>query len=308
MGTNTGYKLYALNSSDSLDCIFESRVEEVFIAERLFSSSLVAVVAKSAPRKLRVCHFKKGTEICNYSYTGRILSVKMNRSRLVVCLEESLFIHNIRDMKVLHTIRETPPNRAGLCALSNDSDRCYLAYPGHSSVGELQIFDAANLSARRMIPAHTSQLAAVAFSPNGAKVATASEKGTVLRVFSVSDGSKLYELRRGLKRTAQIYSLSFSPDGNYLACSSNTETVHVFKLEDPLDGVTSSASSSSTDEMAQSPSSPIDSWMGYLSSVVSASATAYLPTQVTETFLQGRAFATVHHNLPGLRNICALAL
>lgn len=33
--------------------------------------------------------------------------------RLIVCLEESLYIHNIRDMKVLHTIRETPPNPAG---------------------------------------------------------------------------------------------------------------------------------------------------------------------------------------------------
>lgn len=33
--------------------------------------------------------------------------------RLIVCLEESLYIHNIRDMKVLHTIRETPPNPSG---------------------------------------------------------------------------------------------------------------------------------------------------------------------------------------------------
>ena len=48
-------------------------------------------------------------------------------------------------MKVLHTIRETPPNKNGLCALSIDSDHCYLAYPGHSSVGELQIFDALHL-------------------------------------------------------------------------------------------------------------------------------------------------------------------
>lgn len=35
--------------------------------------------------------------------------------RLIVCLEESLYIHNIRDMKVLHTIRETPPNPSGEC-------------------------------------------------------------------------------------------------------------------------------------------------------------------------------------------------
>ena len=37
---------------------------------------------------------------------------------------------------------------------------------------------------------------------------------------------------RGLKRTATIYSLSFSPCGLYLACSSNTETIHVFKMDE----------------------------------------------------------------------------
>lgn len=67
------------------------------------------------------------------------------RARLVVCLEESLYIHNIRDMKVLHTIRDTPPNPLGLCALSINSDNCYVAYPGSSTIGEVQIFDAINL-------------------------------------------------------------------------------------------------------------------------------------------------------------------
>ena len=83
-----------------------------------------------------------------------------------------------------------------------------------------------------MIPAHTGHLAAIQFSPSGTRIATASDKGTVIRVFNVLDGAKLYELRRGLKRTADIYSLSFSSCGDYLACSSNTETVHIFKLEE----------------------------------------------------------------------------
>ena len=48
------------------------------------------------------------------------------------------------------------------------------------------------------------------------------------------------------------------------------------------------------------------SWMGYFSNVVSVSAN-YLPSQVTDTLLQGRAFATVRHNLYGFKNICALA-
>ena len=32
--------------------------DDVCIVERLFSSSLVAIVSLSAPRKLKVCHFK----------------------------------------------------------------------------------------------------------------------------------------------------------------------------------------------------------------------------------------------------------
>lgn len=54
--------------------------EDVRIIERLFSSSLIALVSSRAPRKLKVCHFKKGTEICSYTFANTILAVKLNRS------------------------------------------------------------------------------------------------------------------------------------------------------------------------------------------------------------------------------------
>ena len=65
--------------------------------------------------------------------------------RLVVCLEERIDIHNISDMRVIHTIRDIPSNPKGLCALSVDNEKSYLAYPGNSQVGEVQIFDTINL-------------------------------------------------------------------------------------------------------------------------------------------------------------------
>ena len=37
---------------------FLGETEDICIVERLFSSSLVAIVSLSAPRKLKVCHFK----------------------------------------------------------------------------------------------------------------------------------------------------------------------------------------------------------------------------------------------------------
>lgn len=48
-------------------------------------------------------------------------------------------------------------------------------------------------------------------------------------------------------------------------------------------------------------------WGGYLGKVLMASTT-YLPSQVTEMFTQGRAFATVRLPFCGHKNICALAV
>lgn len=159
--------------------------EDVCLVERLFSSSLVALVSLSSPRKLKVCHFKKDTEIINNSYSNTILAVKLNRQRLVVCLEESLYIHNIRDMKLLHTIRDTPPNPSGLCSLSTD-DASLVAYPGHHTSGEVQIFDTIHLSNRITFAAHNSPLAALAFDSEGKKLATASEKVCIISYYVFS--------------------------------------------------------------------------------------------------------------------------
>ncbi|XP_052825582.1 WD repeat domain phosphoinositide-interacting protein 2 isoform X1 [Octopus bimaculoides] len=291
IGTKTGYRLFSLAQIDRLDQIYEHVNEDICIVERLFSSSLVAIVSLQSPRKLKVCHFKKSAEICNYSYSSSILAVCLNRHRLIVCLEESLYIHNIRDMKVLHTIRDTPPNPQGLCVFSSSNDNCFLAYPGSNQIGEVQIFDTMTLRALTMIPAHDNPLAALVFNPQGTKLATASEKGTVIRVFSVPDGQKLFEFRRGVKRCVTIYSLAFSPDSLFLAASSNTETVHVFKLE----------------TMKDKPPEDSQGWMGYFGQALKTSAN-YLPTQVSEMFNQGRSFATARLPTTGLKNVCALTV
>ncbi|RVE59424.1 hypothetical protein OJAV_G00188340 [Oryzias javanicus] len=291
VGTKTGYRLFSVTAVDKLECIHEGvECPDIYIVERLFSSSLVVVVSLSMPRRMNVYHFKKGTEICNYSYSNNILSVRLNRQRLVVCLEESIYIHNIRDMKLLKTLLNTPVNPSGLCALSVNQTNSYLAYPGSATMGEITIYDANNLSTVTLIQAHDSPLAALTFNASGSKLASASEKGTVIRVFSVPEGQKLFEFRRGMKRYVSISSLSFSADAQFLCASSNTETVHIFKLEQH-----------SPSQEEESPT-----WSTYVGKMFTAAST-YLPTHVSDMMHQDRAFATVRLNMFGLKNICALA-
>ncbi|XP_061516811.1 WD repeat domain phosphoinositide-interacting protein 2 isoform X3 [Anopheles gambiae] len=320
--SRTGYRLFSLTSVDRVDEIFCSHDEDTKIAERLFSSSLVAVVTASEPNKLKVCHFKKGAEICNYGYPSEILSVKLNRSRLVVCLVDSIYIHNIRDMRLLHSIKNMAPNPSGLCTLSLLS---HLAYPVATDCGELQIFDAANQLRRLKLKAHDSPLSALNFSYNGLLLATASEKGTVIRVFCVKNGQRVHEFRRGVKRHVSIGSLYFSTCASFVVASSNTETVHIFRIDpkaieqaerrqsvaiDAAAAAATSTGSSSDDDETQGGSDPAGAaaaggWgMGFLAKAV----TSYLPTNVvTDVFTQDRAYATIQLAEPGLRYECVMA-
>lgn len=59
VGSKHGFSLFSLTSIDSaLEEIYSSSGEEINIVERLFSSSLVAVVSLNAPRKLKVRSFR----------------------------------------------------------------------------------------------------------------------------------------------------------------------------------------------------------------------------------------------------------
>ncbi|KRX52939.1 WD repeat domain phosphoinositide-interacting protein 2, partial [Trichinella sp. T9] len=273
VGTSNGYRLYTLGQVDELDLLLENTENsDVCIIERLFSSSLVTSVSLSAPRKLEICHFLKKQEICTQNYANSILAIRLNRLRLIVCLEDSIFVHNIRDMKVLHTIRDTPSNPNGLCDLT-PADVSFVAYPGSTSSGEVHLFDAATLQGLSVIPAHNGPLNALKFNAEGTLLASASEKGTVIRV------------------CASIYSLAFSMDSAFLACTSNTETIHIFKLE-PSPPSQNESESLNT----------VQDWVSF----VSRTAANYLPSQVSDILQQERAFATARLPRAGCKSICAI--
>jgi len=79
--------------------------------------------------------------------------------------------------------------------------------------------------------AHESALRGLALTADGTKLATASTKGTVIRVWNVATSTCLQEFRRGVERV-QITCLAWSWDHSYLACTSDKGTAHVFEVSE----------------------------------------------------------------------------
>jgi autophagy-related protein 18 len=66
-------------------------------------------------------------------------------------------------------------------------------------------------------------------SQDGSLLASASVKGTLIRIFDTEEQKIKAELRRGSKN-ACLRSLCFTKDNMFLACYSDTGTIHVFNL------------------------------------------------------------------------------
>lgn len=228
------------------------------------------------------------------SYSSSVLAVKMNRKTLVVVIETAIYIYDITNMHLLHTISGTPPNLHGICALASchvpgdprgAGTNNFFAYPGNTDSGEVFVYDVTNLRHVNSIPAHTSAVSCLAFSHAGDRLATSSQKGTVIRVFSCPDGVRLFEFRRGIKTYASISSLSFNFDASFLCATSDKATVHIFKFDQ--------AAAAPASAPAPEPAAPAaSSWTSYLTGKMSDVA-SFLPPAVTDMFTQTRSFAQV---------------
>ena len=89
---------------------------------------------------------------------------------------------------------------------------------------------------------------------DGSLVATASEKGTLVRIFSTATATKLQEVRRGAD-PAKIYSIAISGN-DLLAVTSDKGTVHVYSLD------------SSTEEKAEEKGTNTKSIFGFMKGVL----------------------------------------
>lgn len=229
-GTNRGFRIY---NCDPFKETFRRDLKSggFGIVEMLFRSNILVLVGGKSnsqypPNKVVIWDDHQSRCIGEFSFRSEVRAVKLKRDRIIVVLEHKIYVYSFMDLKLLHQI-ETLSNPKGHCCLSQNSNTSVLACPGLRR-GQVRI-EHFGLNLTKLISSHDSQIACLTLTLDGLLLATASTKGTLIRIFNTMDGTLLQEVRRGMDR-ADIYSMALSPSVQWLAVSSDKGTIHLFSL------------------------------------------------------------------------------
>ncbi|KAK3629562.1 Phosphatidylinositol 3,5-bisphosphate-binding protein [Elasticomyces elasticus] len=149
----------------------------------------------------------------------------------------------LRGPNKLKALYSTFPNLHALACLRNN----LLILPAQTT-GQIQIIPLPSGS-KRVLRAHNTAIRALALSPDSTLLATASEQGTLIRVFRLSSLDQIAEFRRGSDH-ADVYSLAFSSGGRWLGGTSDKGTLHIFDLR-PMDAAAVEAGREKVEQVAK---------------------------------------------------------
>lgn len=230
-GTNTGFYVYTLDPFKKI--IARKITGGVSIVKMLFKSNIILFVGNVEKgvypnNKLIVWDDHKREVIGEISFKSKILNIELTKEIIVVVCSNKIYIYNFQNLVLIKSI-ETGENQKGLCSISNEEHNL-IAYPSNI-LGQISITNIKSSNNKPetnySINAHLSELEIFNFDSSGKYIVSASEKGTLLRIFELEKTSLVKELRRGSDQV-NIVDLKFSNNNKYLLCSSNRGTIHIF--------------------------------------------------------------------------------
>ena len=234
-GTDQGFAVYNCDPpTERFSRIEKESIQPngIGIVEMLFRSNIFALVGggdhpKYAKNMLMIWDDFQGKCIAELEFKSQVTGVRLRRDMILVTIIDKAYIYNFTDLHMINSY-DTHVNKNGLCALTSGTD-AILAIPD-AKPGSVKVIH--HLTKKELtIEAHTSPLAVLCLNSEGTKLATVSERGTLIRVWDTRTGAKLRELRRGVEPVVTT-SLCFDLASSRIAMCSDKGTVHIFSLAD----------------------------------------------------------------------------
>ena len=160
-------------------------------------------------------------------FNSNVLNVKIKMDKIIGVTEKKIYIFNLNTLSTIDMF-DTFENINGIVSLSSGDLISVLAFP-YEKKGSVKLVNLNSLKQPPLVDAHESGIACLSININGTLLATASDKGTLIRVFFVTTGKLITELRRGSKN-AEINCIAFDKDNKFVGCASDNGTIHIFSI------------------------------------------------------------------------------
>ena len=159
-------------------------------------------------------------------FSQNILNLKLRKDKIAVICADKIYLFSLSSFQSIDII-ETGENPHGVIGINYNLEKTIIAYPDKNK-GKIKIKNyekSSNISAN----AHEKTIGIIVLTVNGDLMASATEMGTIIRIFNTDNGNMVQEVRRG-KEKAQIKCICFEPNNKFIAATSNRGTVHIWSL------------------------------------------------------------------------------
>ena len=252
IGTNVGYliynvqplkKIYSKSNSKYNKNIFFINIElcgGIGIIEMLYKTNILALVGggiypKFSINKITIWDNHQDKIISQIRFNSEVIKVKIRKDVIIGALQDRIYIINIITLETID-ILETYNNPQGIFSISYTSNELLIAFPYAKTKGKVQLenffltLEESQKNEQKIINAHESQIAYISMNNEGTILATASDKGTLIRIFLISRSDHpISVLRRG-KKNVKMNCLVFDLNNEIIGCTSDVGTTHVFNI------------------------------------------------------------------------------
>jgi WD40 repeat protein len=240
MGTENGFKIfntYPFNQG------YEKNLSGgIAKCELSYRSNYLALIGggscpKFSNKKVILYNDEKDSIESEFKFTTPVLNVKLKKFLIFIVCEKKIFVFNIENSQNIDCL-ETSTNKNGIIAINGDPQKTIMACPIEFNENDLDkgYISIKNYKNNKCFPflAQDDKISYMVMDYYGLLLATANEKGTLIRIHSCKDGTLLQECKRG-KEKAQISYINFDIDYNYMGVSSDRKTIHIWKLDNIIE-------------------------------------------------------------------------
>jgi len=201
------------------------------IIEMMYKTNIFGLVGggtnpKYTPNKVILWDDYQTKVLYEFKLTSSIKNLKLKKEKIIIVCEQRIYVYSTDKYKLIQTI-ETSKNELGIIGVNTDADINIMGFPIFPE-GFIKV-QSDEQSQEVDIHVDDGLISYIGINSDGTLVASACNKGQIIRVFYISNGKFLEEFRTG-QGSATISCISFDEYSSWMGVCSELGVVHIFSM------------------------------------------------------------------------------